>query len=122
MRKLCAMHRNSGTTEHMRLVSGSTVYLGMLLVCLLSNDPKYCLATETEMPPAASADMLTGVVTSNYGTSVQINKRNFTLHPAVVITDDEGRPRPVKDAVQGVQVKYHLKNDQVDRLIIVLMR
>lgn len=122
MRKQCAMHRNSSTTERIRVVPGCTVYLGILLACLLSNNPKYCLATETEMLPAASADLLTGVVTSNYGTSVQINRRNFTLHPAIVITDDEGRPRPVKDAAQGVQVKYHLKNDQIDRLIIVLMR
>ena len=112
-----------GSVENSRIPRAMCV-CGVLIMTLVASMPQSSVADENTAlsAPTVSSVLLTGVVTSNYGTSIQINGRNYSSHPSLVVTDDEGRPRAIKDAAQGMQVKYHVKNDQIDQLVIVLMR
>jgi len=109
--------------KSMRIPHGTFV-LCMLIVGLFAGIPQSSLADDKAAlsDPTATSALLTGEVTGNYGTSVQINGLIYPSHPSLVVTDDEGRPRALKDAAAGMQVKYHLKENQIDQLIIILMR
>ena len=67
-------------------------------------------------------NLQSGQVTANSGNGVQVDGKIYQLHPSVIIQDDEGRPRQLKEVVPGMFVKYHLKGEQIDQLIILLPR
>lgn len=70
--------------------------------------------------PSSMANFLSGQVTANEGNDIQINNKNYPLQKGVTITDDEGKPRDLKDLVPGAEVKFHLKNGQIDQIVLVL--
>jgi hypothetical protein len=63
-----------------------------------------------------------GEVTMNTGTNVVIGGRNYPLDPAVSVQDDEGRRRQINEIVPGMQVRFHVKGERIDLLIMVLAR
>ena len=67
-------------------------------------------------------NLQSGEVNTNSGNSVTVGGKTYPLHPAVMIQDDEGRPRQLKEVVPGMSVKFHVKGEQIDQLIIVLPR
>lgn len=67
-------------------------------------------------------NLQSGEVVTNSGDRVQVGGKTYPLHPAVMIQDDEGRPRQIKEVVPGMLVKFHVKGEQIDQLIIVLPR
>ena len=68
------------------------------------------------------ANLQSGQVVANSANGVQVDGRNYPLHPSVTIQDDEGRPRQIKEVVPGMFVRFHVKGEQIDQLIIVLPR
>jgi hypothetical protein len=71
---------------------------------------------------ASSTTLQSGEVTTNTGTSVTVGGRNYPLDPAVSVQDDEGRRRQINEIVPGMQVKFHVKGEHIDVLIMVLAR
>lgn len=66
------------------------------------------------------ANFLSGQVTANQGNDIQINNKNYPLQQGVTIIDDEGKPRDLKDLPPGAEVKFHLKNGQIDQIVLIL--
>ncbi len=63
-----------------------------------------------------------GEVTANYGTEILIDNKRYTVLPSVTVSDDEGQPRDLKEAVPGTQVRFHLRKDGIDQLVIMMPR
>ncbi len=98
--------------------------LCLAVVALLIGVPgtgRETVAAQTGQPAASMSHFQSGLVTSaKSGTTLQINNTNYPLKPQVIIKDDEGRERDDRDLVPGVQVQYHLKEGQIDQIVIVL--
>jgi hypothetical protein len=79
------------------------------------------VVAQTGQPAASVRHFQSGLVTSaKSGTTLQINNTNYPLKPQVIIKDDEGRLRDERELLPGVQVQYHLKEGQIDQIVIVL--
>ncbi len=61
-----------------------------------------------------------GQVTGKQGSSIQINQREYLLDQELTVTDDEDRPRELKDIREGAEVLFHLKRDRIDQLVLIL--
>ncbi len=71
----------------------------------------------------ASLPMLQqGEVTANNGQDILIDNNRYPVLPSVLVTDDEGRPRDLKEFVRGTQVRFHLRNNKIDQLVMMLPR
>ncbi|HXF93000.1 MAG TPA: hypothetical protein VNK46_09590 [Nitrospiraceae bacterium] len=92
-----------------------------LLIGGLPKMARAAVEAQTGQPTASVSNFQSGLVTSaKSGTTLQINNTNFTLKPQVIIKDDEGRLRDERELLPGVQVQYHLKEGQIDQIMIVL--
>lgn len=78
------------------------------------------LAQISGFPPQAVASFTPGQVTAVHGKSVQINGRNYELKTGVVIQDEEGKPMEPAEIVPGAEVKFHLKEGQIDQMVLIL--
>jgi hypothetical protein len=63
-----------------------------------------------------------GQVNANHGQVLVIDNKQYPVSPSVIVTDDEGRTRNLNEVVSGTQVRIHLRNDQIDQLVIMLPR
>ena len=61
-----------------------------------------------------------GQVTAVRGTEIQIDNKDYPLASEVTITDSEGRPKDLNDLGPGTLVRFHVKNNQIDRIVIML--
>jgi len=71
---------------------------------------------------ASGTTLQSGEVTIITGTSVTVGGRNYPLDPAVLVKDDEGRRRQINEVVPGMQVKFHVKGERIDLLIMLQPR
>lgn len=98
--------------------------VSLAVVALLLGAPgteRETVAAQTGQPAASMSNFQSGLVTSAKSeTTLQINNTNYTLKPKVIIKDDEGRERDERELLPGVQVQYHLKEGQIDQIVIVL--
>lgn len=62
---------------------------------------------------------LSGHVTAKSDRSIRIDGRDVAFHPQVVIQDDEGRPKQLKDILPDAEVRYLLKGDRVRHILLV---
>lgn len=75
--------------------------------------------------PAAAASYPIGKITSIYEKTFQIDGRTYNLTSDAVILDDSGNQADVGMLAVTLEVKYHVKkdqNDKIDRMIIFLPR
>lgn len=70
--------------------------------------------------PNAPVNFQSGQVTGKSETSVQISGKNYPLKKGVVIKDDEEKLRTDKELVPGTEVRFHLKQDEIDQIVIIL--
>src|SRR5438093_5587704 len=61
-----------------------------------------------------------GQVTAVRGTDIQIDNMDYPMTSDVTITDSEGRPKDLKDLGPGTLVRFHMRNSQIDRIVIML--
>ncbi len=61
-----------------------------------------------------------GQVTAKHGTIVEIGGVAYSMDAEATIKDDEERPRTLNDVKVGAEVKFHLKRDKIDQLILLL--
>ena len=94
----------------------------VLLVFLVSggaafgakNDPD---PPEVQMP---TTDMKSGRLTAKQEKSAEINGQDYAFHLKISFADDQGRLREWKEFRRGDYVQYHLKQGQVDFLVLEL--
>jgi len=92
------------------------VWLVLTLVFLIAGESESLAHDQDDRRVSqVESGQLTGV--SNRG--VQINRRDYGLHPKVILQDDEGRPKQLQDFKAGMFVQYQLKDDLVRQLILV---
>ena len=69
---------------------------------------------------SAALSLQEGEVTGVGAKSIQINGKEYTLDPEVVVKDSSGAPRTLKDIVTGDLVQFHVKRTRIDQLILML--
>ena len=77
------------------------------------------------VPPVITADYLSGVVTSKSGNSensIFINSKNYVLHKAALVQDDEGHSKYLRDLREGSWVRFHLDKGKIDHLVVILAK
>ncbi len=68
----------------------------------------------------STAGFQTGEVGSSSDKHMVIDHKSYAVSPEVKVTDDEGGTREYKQVGPDQIVMFHLKNGQIDQLIIVL--
>ena len=113
------MHK-SGTLLRLRsVVTGCLVTV--VLVAMATPSSSYA----DEPLPAAAAGYPTGKITSIHETAFQIDGRTYSFTSDAVILDDSGNQADAGMLAVTLEVKYHVKkdqNDKIDRMIIFLPR
>jgi hypothetical protein len=83
------------------------------------------------MMPAALADepgvpqlgvLPEGEITAVGLTTLDVAGRFYSLHPKLTIVSDEGQPMEFKQLRPGLVIQYHVKEGQLDRIIVLLPR
>jgi hypothetical protein len=77
-------------------------------------------ADEPELSMPASIQRVSGEVTANWGKALSIDGTVYPLATGVMVSDDGGNQREVKDFVTGTYVQYHLKSGAIDIIVLVL--
>lgn len=77
-------------------------------------------AQTSKLPSFVVASFTPGKVTDIQGKTIQINGKNYELKPDVVIQDHEGISIEPAGLVPGLDVKFHLKEGQIDQMVIML--
>jgi hypothetical protein len=100
------------------------ICIASVLACFLPGIVADGYADPASGDPRASLLLLQpGEVTANNGGGdVVINNHRYMALPSVTVTDDEGRPRELKEVVPGTQVRFHLRGEKIDQLVILLPR
>jgi len=71
-------------------------------------------------PQIPKTDLKSGAITAKAEKSVEIDGRDYAFQKNVVFADDEGEWREWTDFKKRDRVQFHLKQGQVDYLILVL--
>jgi len=77
-------------------------------------DPK------AEQPQIPKTDMKSGQITAKAEKSVEINGKDYVFQKNIVFADDEGEWREWTEFKKRDQVQFHLKQGQIDYLVLVL--
>ena len=64
--------------------------------------------------------MKSGQLTAKHDNSAEISGLAYTFHPKVAFASEEGSPMEWKDFKKGDRVQYHLKQERIDLLVLVL--
>lgn len=96
--------------------------LGALVILFLSRIQQAHAEPETANEKASLAMLQPGEVTANQGENILIDNKRYSMLPSAIVRDDEGRPRDLKEFVPGMQVRFHLRNDKIDQLVMMLPR
>jgi len=75
--------------------------------------------------PMITVDYQSGTITAIYETTFQIDGRTYSFTPDAVIVDDRGKQVDAGTLMADLEVKYHVKknqNDKIDRMIVFLPR
>ena len=96
---------------------GLALAVGMIFSVTVSGaddvDPKSVL------PQIPKTDMKSGQITSKSEHSVAINGHDYVFQKNIVFADDEGEWREWTEFKKRDQVQFHLKQGQIDYLILV---
>lgn len=64
----------------------------------------------------------TGEVNTNQGQELVIDHKRYMVSSSATIMDDEGRLRDLKEIIPGAQVRFRLRNERIDYIVIMLPR
>jgi hypothetical protein len=62
------------------------------------------------------------VTANNGGGDLVIDNQRYMVLASVTVMDDEGRPRNINELVPGTQVRFRLRNEKIDQLVMMLPR
>jgi hypothetical protein len=95
----------------------------VLLACLLlSGGPAFSEEEAPEAPPVEvpKTGMKSGQLTAKHEKSAEINGQEYAFHLKILLADDRGEWREWKEFKRGDYVQYHLKQGQIDFLLLEL--
>ncbi|MGH7166672.1 MAG: hypothetical protein ACREIS_14230 [Nitrospiraceae bacterium] len=95
-----------------------TLSVGLLLLACLQIGVVPA-ASAQKAPSGSITSLPSGQVTALRIDEIQISDRNYPLDPNVVVSDDAGSPRTLKDLKPGDWVRFHLRQERVDRIIVI---
>jgi len=96
--------------------------LGALILLFLPRIQQAHAESETANVKASLAMLQPGEVTANNRGDILIDNKRYSLLPSAIVTDDEGRPRDLKEFAPGMQVRFRLRSDKIDQLVMMLPR
>lgn len=112
--------QSAGNTTGTRMRHGM-LWAGVLALVLVGgaafgakNDPD---------PPSVqvpTTDMKAGRLTAKQEKSAEISGKDYAFHLQIAFADDQGRVREWKEFRRGDYVQYHLKQGQIDFLVLEL--
>jgi hypothetical protein len=77
-------------------------------------------------PPAINLKALmglpSGMITAVSEHQLDIDRVSYRIHPKILAVTDEGQPVPMKELFPFVTVRYHLKDQQIDQLLVLMPR
>lgn len=112
-----SVHEASHTTMTRRGFIGA-----VLLAVLLSGGVALGAKNDPDPPSVQvpTTDMKSGRLTAKQEKSAEISGQDYTFHLKIVFADDQGRVREWKEFRRGDYVQYHLKQGQIDFLVLEL--
>jgi len=120
------MEQHSMRSAHGAMRTGARLGLagiGVFAFLVSSAMPVGAVADEqTQLAPVPTTGMHSGKVTAKHDTSIEINGREYALHQKITIADDQGNEAVWADFKKGDEVQFHLKQERIDYLILVLPR
>lgn len=63
-----------------------------------------------------------GMVTAVYEASIDIDSKNYGLKPNVMIVNEQGQPIEMGSVMPNSEVKFHLKEGLIDKMMVILPR
>lgn len=72
------------------------------------------------LSPVATAGFKSGVITDVRGSTIYIDDRSYEIKSNVVVVDHEGEPLEVERIIPTSQVKFHLKEGHIDKMVVKL--
>ena len=118
------LHRGSQMNGHRRLFVRAGIMA--LAVTVLSVVSVGVTLADDQPLPAMTIGYQSGVITSIYEKTLEINRRTYGLMPDVVILDEQhGRILEPGDLVVTAEVKFHVnkeQSDKIDKMIVTLPR
>jgi len=105
--------RNWWRTGLLALMLAVGLALGGAVSGAADVDPK------AELPQIPKTDMKSGTITAKGEQSVAINGHDYAFQKNIVFADDEGEWREWTEFKRRDRVQFHLKQGQIDYLILV---
>lgn len=112
-------HRPQTRKSWMALALASALAVGLSLSVGAEN------GQADQLLPAMTIGYQSGKITAVYEKTFQIDGRTYSLTPDAVVLDDSGNQADVGMLAVTLEVQYHLKkeqNDKIDRMIVFLPR
>lgn len=75
--------------------------------------------TEITMP-FSTAGFQSGVIDEQQGSTIRIDGRSYVLKSGVQVVDHQGKPLEPDQIVPTSEVKFHLKEGRVDKMVVKL--
>ncbi|WP_447600974.1 hypothetical protein [Nitrospira sp. Nam80] len=72
--------------------------------------------------PFSTGGFERGMVTEIHQTTIEIDNKTYGLKPEVVIVDDQGQPIEIGSVVTNAEVKFHVKEGRIDKMVVSLPR
>lgn len=73
--------------------------------------------TETTLP-FSTVGFQSGVIDEVQGSTIRIDGRSYAVKPGVQVVDHQGRPLELDQIVPTSEVKFHLKEGQIDKMAV----
>ena len=89
-------------------------------ILLVGNAVSFGLAQTSDSDD--SSTFLSGMVTGIRGNTLEIDNRSYELMPGVVIKNERGNLMEPHDIVENAEVKFHLKQERIDKIVLILPR
>jgi hypothetical protein len=80
--------------------------------------PFFSYAEDRVIFPIAAFER--GMVTDIRSTSIEIDGRMYSLKTGVVVVNEQGREIELGSVVPQSEVKFHVKEGQIDKLLVIL--
>jgi hypothetical protein len=72
--------------------------------------------------PFSTGGFERGMVTEIHQATIEIDNKTYGLKPEVVIVNDQGQPIEIGSVVTNAEVKFHVKEGRIDKMVVSLPR
>ena len=72
--------------------------------------------------PFSTGGFERGIVTQVHQTSIEIDNKTYGLKPEIVIVNDQGQPIEIEGVMPNSDVKFHVKEGRIDKMVVSLPR